>query len=57
MLNEEDKHLPADERENPRRIQGRETMGKAVTAADRAIASIDQALRELQRVRDENEPL
>ena len=32
--------------------QGREAMRKAIAAADRAIASIDQALREMGQVRE-----
>ena len=38
---------------DPRSRQVREVMRKAISAAERAIASIDQALREIERVQDE----
>jgi hypothetical protein len=44
----------SDEGERGSRFrQGLETMGRAVAAADRAIANMDQALRELERIPDE----
>jgi len=36
-----------------RRRQGLETLGKAITAAARAVESIEQALREMEQVRDD----
>lgn len=40
--------------ETSRYVQGREAMRKAIAAADTAIDAIDQYLREMARVRDEN---
>lgn len=48
-LCEEDQSLGEKQRRNPRRAQGREAMRKAITAATRAVESIDQALREIGR--------
>jgi len=36
-----------------RRLEGLETLGKAITAATRAVESIEQALREMGQVRDD----
>ena len=44
---------PADRQTQARQEEGRETMRKAIAAANRAIESIDQALRELERVQDD----
>ena len=49
----EDAELSAEQCEDPRRRQGAEAMRKALEAANRAVKSIDQALREMQRVRDD----
>ena len=46
-LQEQQPSLPAVLRDDPRRRQGLEAMRKAIAAADRAIQSIDQALREM----------
>jgi len=51
-LEEEESHKPKM-CEDPRRRQGREAMRKAIAAANRAISSINQALREIERVKDE----
>ena len=53
-VQEEQDSLPPELRDDPRRRQGAEAMRLALTAADRAVKSIDQALRELQRVRDDD---
>ena len=45
-----DSPLPDD-----RRQQGLEAMRKAIAAADRAVDSVDQALREMERVKDDPE--
>ena len=59
QLSAEYEHLRAQDQvaggdlcDDPRRQQGMDAMRKAITAADRAIASIDQALREMERVKD-----
>jgi hypothetical protein len=51
-LREEEKLAGADFSDNSRHQQGMEAMRKAITAADRAIASIDQALRQMERIND-----
>ena len=40
---------------NHRRQQGLEAIRKAIAAADRAVDSVDQALREMERVKDDPE--
>ena len=42
-------------RHDNRRQQGLEAMRKAIAAADRAVDSVDQALREMERVKDDPE--
>jgi hypothetical protein len=51
-LREEDTLAGGDLPNDPRHQQGMEAMRKAITAADRAIASIDQALRQMERIND-----
>ncbi len=48
LINDQEKCLAPDIRDLPQRCQGREAMRKAIKAVNHAIASIDQALRELQ---------
>ena len=55
-LKEQNQHLPPNMKDTLRRKQGQETIKKAIIAADRAIASIDQAMRELQQVQDQDDP-
>jgi hypothetical protein len=38
--------------DSKRHEQGQEAMRKAITASDRAIASIDQALKEMEQIKD-----
>jgi len=51
-LREEDQLAGGGFTNDPRHQQGMEAMRKAITAADRAIASIDQALRQMERIDD-----
>ena len=54
QLSGEYERLAAEEgKEDARRQEGLEAMRKAIAAANRAIDSIDQALREMGRVTDE----
>ena len=52
-LQEEAAHLSSQEKEDNQRIEGMDAMRKAIKAANQAIASIDQALRDMERVTDE----
>ena len=45
-------HIDHHQTDAKRYEQGREAMRKAIAAADRAIASIDQALREMGQVKE-----
>ena len=53
-IRDEEVNLPENQRNAPQRCLGREAMRKAIAAANRAIASIDQALREMERVTDDD---
>ena len=52
-LCQEDSSLIGQEDDDERRQQGREMMRKAIAAADLALSSIDQALREMAQVIDD----
>lgn len=50
---EEDNRLPRPLRDDANRVQGRKNMQLAITAAGRALESIDQALRDMARADDQ----
>jgi len=54
-LQEETLQMPQPQREDPQRLEGMNAMRKALKAANQAIASIDQALRDMERVCDDPE--
>ncbi|MBN2211901.1 MAG: hypothetical protein JW709_10945 [Sedimentisphaerales bacterium] len=56
LINEQENRLPPDIRDLPQRRQGRDAMHKAIKAVNHAIASIDQALRELQWAQTDDNP-
>lgn len=47
---EDEAAMTPEQIQNPRRVQGRNLMLKAIATTNHAIASINQALRELERV-------
>ena len=49
-LQEDERLMPPAEKQAPRREQGKQAMRKALAAANHAIARINQALSDLERV-------
>ena len=52
-LEQDQEHLSPAQQNDPRTCRGQEAMRKAILATNRALESIDHALREMERVRDE----
>lgn len=53
-LEQDQKHLSPAQQNDPQSRRGQEAMRKAILATNRALESIDHALREMERVRDED---
>ena len=56
-VREDEATMTSEQIKSPRRIQGRELMQKAIATTNHAIASINQALRELERVNNDTSHL